>query len=87
MAEYDLTTAQTMLKGKRFLYVGFMCHQAIEKVLKGHYVSVKNETPPFTHNLTYLSRLSGIYDNLSEKQKDCIRPLSKVNIDIREEVM
>ncbi len=83
MAEYDLTTAQVMLKGKRFLYVGFMCHQAIEKVLKGYYVSVKNETPPFTHNLTHLSRLSGIYDNLSEKQKDFIDVLEPLNIEAR----
>lgn len=39
LAEYDLETARVMLTGKRFLYVGFMCHQAIEKILKGYYVS------------------------------------------------
>lgn len=38
IAEYDLETAKVMLEGKRFLYVGFMCHQVIEKVLKGYYV-------------------------------------------------
>jgi hypothetical protein len=31
IAEYDLETARVMLQGKRFLYVGFMCHQVIEK--------------------------------------------------------
>ena len=41
MAEYDLETAKVMLKGKRFLYVGFMCHQVIEKILKGYFVFVK----------------------------------------------
>lgn len=34
MAEYDLATARAMLATKRFLYVGFMCHQVIEKSLK-----------------------------------------------------
>ena len=30
-SEYDLETAKIMLKGKRFLYVGFMCNLALEK--------------------------------------------------------
>ncbi|RZB34526.1 MAG: hypothetical protein SRB1_00294 [Desulfobacteraceae bacterium Eth-SRB1] len=34
MAEYDLETARIMLKGRRFLYVGFMCHQVVKKFLK-----------------------------------------------------
>ena len=38
IAEYDLETARVMLEGRRFLYVGFMCHQVIEKALKGYYV-------------------------------------------------
>lgn len=31
IAKYDLETAEAMLKSKRYLYVGFMCHQSIEK--------------------------------------------------------
>ncbi len=34
IASYDLKTARAMLRTKRFLYVGFMCHQVIEKVKK-----------------------------------------------------
>jgi HEPN domain-containing protein len=33
LAEYDLDTAKVMLNSERFLYVGFMCHQAVEKIL------------------------------------------------------
>ena len=33
-AEYDLQTARAMLETRRLLYVGFMCHQTIEKALK-----------------------------------------------------
>ena len=43
ISEYDLETAEAMLQTKRFLYVGFMCHQAIEKILKAHYVLIKKE--------------------------------------------
>lgn len=38
LADYDLKTAKAMLDTKRFLYVGFMCHQVIEKTLKGYLV-------------------------------------------------
>ena len=38
-AEYDLQTANAMLETRRFLYVGFMCHQAVEKALKAVFVT------------------------------------------------
>ncbi len=34
MSDYDFETAKAMLETKRYLYVGFMCHQVIEKILK-----------------------------------------------------
>lgn len=34
LSEYDLETAEAMLVSKRYLYVGFMCHQTIEMALK-----------------------------------------------------
>ena len=54
LSDYDLETANAMLKSTRYLYVGFMCHQTIEKALKGYYAFRLNEIPPFTHNLAYL---------------------------------
>lgn len=42
LAEYDLDTAKVMLNGGRYLYVGFMCHQVIEKMLKGYCVFLIN---------------------------------------------
>ena len=38
LAKYDLETAKAMNLTKRYLYVGFMCHQVMEKVLKAYYV-------------------------------------------------
>ncbi len=37
LSNYDLETAEAMLQSKRFLYVGFMCHQTIEKIFKAYY--------------------------------------------------
>lgn len=34
LSSYDLDTAKSMLESKKYLYVGFMCHQAVEKILK-----------------------------------------------------
>lgn len=83
VAEYDLETAKVMLAGGRFLYVGFMCHQVIEKVLKGYYVFVKSDNPPYTHNLTYLAGQTGIYSKMAEDQKDFIDLLGPLNIEAR----
>lgn len=54
LAEYDLATAAAMLETGRLLYVGFMCQQAVEKILKACYVKQHGTTPPYTHNLLRL---------------------------------
>jgi HEPN domain-containing protein len=83
LAEYDLQTAEVMLETKRFLYVGFMCHQVIEKMLKGYFVYVKNETPEKIHNLMKLAKQSGLYDMLSEERKNTLDRLDPLNIEAR----
>ncbi|CAN2043494.1 HEPN domain-containing protein [Candidatus Magnetomoraceae bacterium gMMP-1] len=80
---YDLETAIVMLKGKRFLYVGFMCHQVIEKVLKAYYLCVYEKNAPYTHDLSYLAQESLIYEDFSEDQKNFIDLLEPLNIESR----
>jgi len=54
-AQYDLETASTMLSGGRWLYVVFMCQQAIEKLVKGLYgFYLEFDDVPRTHNITRL---------------------------------
>ena len=66
-AEYDLQTAKAMLETRRFLYVGFMCHQTIEKALKGILVTRKPEEElPYIHKLMRLANLSGISTEMDE---------------------
>ena len=84
IAEYDLTTAQAMLDTKRFLYVGFMCHQVIEKILKALYVvKYPTETPPYTHKLLKLAEITSLYESMTQEQKIIIDTLEPLNIDSR----
>ena len=83
MAQYDLDTAKAMLKSKRYLYVGFMCNQAIEKIIKAYFVKVKNEQPPYTHKLIRLAEESNLYKIMSECQKDFIDFITPLNIEAR----
>ncbi|NLF83943.1 MAG: HEPN domain-containing protein [Candidatus Gastranaerophilales bacterium] len=83
LAEYDMETAKVMLDSKRYVYVGFMCHQAIEKALKAYYVKVKNELPPYTHSLILLVTKTGIYGEITEEKKGFISFLDPLNVATR----
>ncbi len=54
ISDYDLETAESMFKSGRYLYVAFMCQQAIEKIIKALYISCLDEDPPRTHNLSFI---------------------------------
>ena len=83
LSDYDLETAKAMLETKRFLYVGFMCHQAIEKIFKAYYVKLKSDTAPYSHSLSFLAGKGGFYDLFTEEQKDFIDQVEPLNIEAR----
>lgn len=83
LSEYDLETAKAMLKSKRYLYVGFMCHQTIEKILKAYFTKINDTTPPFSHSLSFLAKRSKIYDAFTEEQRDFIDQIEPLNIEAR----
>ena len=72
-----------MLRTDRLLYVGFMCHLVIEKLLKALYVKLNETIPPFTHNLLYLTEKTNIVDQFEENQKDFLDSLQSFNIRAR----
>lgn len=83
-ADYDLQTARAMFETKRFLYVGFMCHQVIEKSLKGIFISCNPEEElPYIHKLVRLANLSGVYEQMDDAQKSLLDTLSPLNIEAR----
>lgn len=55
IARYDLCTATHMWQTRRYLYVAFMCQQAIEKLLKACYVGQRSDDPPRLHDLLKLA--------------------------------
>ena len=83
MSDYDISTADDLMILKRYIYVGFMCHQAVEKILKAAYAKLTEKTPPFSHDLEYIAIQGGFYDKLSEEQKDFILELTPLNIQAR----
>ena len=83
MSDYDFDTANAMLVTKRYLYVGFMCHQVIEKILKAYWSSVSTEPPLKIHSLSRLAEKSGLDDDMSEEQLDFIDELEPLNIEAR----
>jgi HEPN domain-containing protein len=57
-AQYDLETADSMFNTGRYIYTIFTCHLALEKILKAKIEEITGKTPPKTHNLRYLVKLS-----------------------------
>jgi HEPN domain-containing protein len=68
IAQYDLDTANAMLSSRRWLYVVFMCQQAVEKLVKGLYTLYVSDDVPKTHNITHLFR--ELEDKLPESAAD-----------------
>jgi HEPN domain-containing protein len=60
LAEYDLETARHMLITGRLIYVVFMCHLSLEKILKAHIAESTERLPPKSHDLIYLVKKSGL---------------------------
>lgn len=54
LTDYDLETARHMLATGRYLYVIFLCHLALEKILKAHVAEVTQTLPIKTHDSIYL---------------------------------
>ena len=83
MSDYDLETAKAMLSTSRYLYVAFMCHQAIEKSLKAYWSKISSEPPMKIHSLSRLAEMSGIDSLMTDCQKDFIDNIEPMNIEAR----
>jgi len=82
-AEYDFATAGDLMKSKRWLYVAFMCHQALEKTIKAYYTKHMPDDPPYIHNLTRLSEKAGLTELMTEEQKIFLDAVTPMNIEAR----
>src|SRR3989339_2286621 len=82
-ANYDLVSAKAMLETKRFLYVGFLCHQVVEKSLKAYFWHIRKAEPPYTHNLLLLSEKAKFDEHAKEEHLVLFNELMPLNIQAR----
>ncbi|MEW6215596.1 MAG: HEPN domain-containing protein [Nitrospirota bacterium] len=80
-ADYDLKTALSLLKNKRYIYVIFMCHLALEKTLKAILSEMYKELPPYTHNLNRLMEMGNI--SLPEGYQDFVNKINLQSVPTR----
>ncbi len=60
LSDYDLGTIDALIQGGRWVYVAYLCQQAVERQLKGMYVYYMDAEPPKSHNVNFLfSRITG----------------------------
>lgn len=80
--EYDIKTAEAMLKTGRYIYAVFMCQQAIEKCFKALLLYKGDKILPI-HNLRRLAELSGVIQEIEKEQLLKLDFLSQYYINAR----
>ena len=80
-ANKDFEMMEFLYKEKRFSYALFFGQLGLEKLLKALYIKLKNESPPFIHDLVKLS--SKCVLDLSKKDSDILEEISGFNINAR----
>jgi len=80
-SDYDLETADAMLKTGRFVYCIFMCHLTLEKALKGLIIKKFDKVPSKIHNLIFLADELNL--ELTEEQLKFIYKLNALSITTR----
>lgn len=79
----DLSVADDLYKTGHWLYVGFMCHQVVEKSIKAYWCACRDDDPPFLHNHERIAKGCGLYTKMSEDQKDFLEGIKQLNIEAR----
>ncbi len=81
-ADYDLETAESLLKSGRFVYVVFFCHLSLEKMLKALWTKKFKNVPLKTHSLIFLKdRLEIIFPD--EKAGKFVSYLNSLSVPTR----
>ena len=81
-ARYDLDSAKAMLECNRYLYVAYMCQQAIERIIKAIIAQEGKDNFPI-HNLIRLSEIAEIRDDLSDEIFNFLAELTPYHIEAR----
>ena len=79
----DLSVAEDLYKTSHWLYVGFMCHQVVEKSLKAYWCVCRDDDPPYLHDHERIAKGCGLYTKMSEEQKNFLEGIKQLNIEAR----
>ncbi len=79
----DLSVAEVLYKSGHWLYVGFMCHQVIEKTLKAYWCVCRDDDPPYLHDHSKIAQGCGLYTKMSEEQRDFLKSIKPMHIEAR----
>ena len=77
----DFETMQVLFLNRKYSWSLFLGHLMIEKLLKGLFVKINNEHPPFTHNLLRLADKCNLA--LTDDQKLFLVSVTAFNINGR----
>jgi HEPN domain-containing protein len=83
ISEEDLETAEILFNKNKFLYAGYFLQQSVEKIIKAYYQMTKNDLPPRTHNLVYLTEVTGLINELTDGKENILYTLNPLNIETR----
>lgn len=79
----DLSVAEDLFKTGHWLYVGFMCHQVVEKTLKSYWCVCRDDDPPYIHDHKKIAQGCGLYTKMSEEQLKFLEVIKPMNIEAR----
>ena len=79
----DLSVAEDLYKTGHWLYVGFMCHQVVEKMLKCYWCVCRDDDPPYIHDHKKIAQGCGLYTKMSVEQLKFLETIKPLNIEAR----
>ncbi len=80
-ADQDWKVANHLFEKEDYSYALFFGHLTIEKILKAIFTDKKDKTPPFSHNLVYLSEKAGL--ELNDENLELLEEISDFNLEAR----
>jgi len=80
-ADQDWIVANHLFEKKDYPYALYFGHLTIEKILKAIFTDKKDKTPPFSHNLVYLSEKAGL--KVNDEILELFEELSDFNLEAR----
>lgn len=83
IVDEDMSVAELLFNNGHWLYVGFMCHQVIEKTLKSYWCMCRDDDPPYLHDHKKIAQGCGLYTKMSQEQLTFLERIKPMNIEAR----